>query len=68
VRKRRYPVGKPKYDGPYDGQHRTWTELSLDPDELMLLLGMPKGARLISIGSNAMTGVTITVEEEPLEV
>ena len=66
---RRYPVRKPAHDGaPYAGPCREWTEITYDPDELMLLLGMPEGTRLISIGSNAMTGVKITIEEEPPEV
>lgn len=69
MRTRRYPVGAPAYEAaPYKGPCREWTEITLDADELMLLLGMPKGTRLISIGSNVMTGVTITVEERPLEV
>ena len=68
MRTRRYPVGHPKHDGAlYAGRCREWTEIILDADELMFLLGMPEGTRLISIGSSAMTGVTITVEEDPLE-
>jgi hypothetical protein len=68
MRQRLIPVRHPVHDHTgITGQERIWTELTLDAPELMLLLGMPEGTRLISIGSNAMTGVKITVEE-PLEV
>lgn len=59
-------VCRPVADVPWLPDPREWTEITLEPDELMMLLGMPPGTRLISIGSCAMTGVRITVEE-PLE-
>lgn len=69
MRTRRYPVAQSVADCPaFRDVCREWTEITMDAAELMVLLGMPKGTRLVSIGSNAMTGVTITVEEQPLEV
>lgn len=69
MRTRRYPVRHPVADCPaFRDVCREWTEITLDASELMVLLGMPKGTRLVSIGLSAMTGVTITVEEPPLEV
>lgn len=66
VKARKVPVGKPAYKDAQRGSCREWTEITLDPGELMTLLDMPKDTRLISIGSSAMTGVKITVEE-PME-
>lgn len=63
---RKLPICHPVVESTWCGKARTWTEITCDPDELMSLLGMPVGTKLISIGSNAMTGVKITVEE-PLE-
>lgn len=68
MRTRRYPVRHPVADCPaFKDVCREWTEITVHADELMKLLGMPEGTRLISIGLSVMTGVTITVEE-PMEV
>lgn len=66
MKSRKVPVGQPAYAGTGRGPCREWTEITMDPGELMTLLDMPEGTRLISIGSSAMTGVKITVEE-PME-
>ena len=50
------------------GPARTWTEITLDNDELMALLGKPEGTRLISMRCNSITDEVIITVEEPPEV
>jgi hypothetical protein len=44
---------------------RLWTEVQLDIDELMALLGLPSGTRMISAQYNQ--GVITVTAEEPRE-
>lgn len=58
---------EPKHqDAPYDGPRRMWTEITIDTSDLMALLTMPEGTRLVSMRCNSITDeVIITVEEPP---
>lgn len=68
MQRRTIPVRKPVHDGPYDGRQRKWTELRFDNAEFMTLLGMPEGARLISMRADTINGAVVITVEEPLEV
>jgi hypothetical protein len=52
---------------PYDGPVREWTELRLDYAELMALLSMPEGTRLISMRADTINGAVVITVEQPLE-
>lgn len=66
---RRIPVRRPVHEHiGITGQERTWTELTMDAPELMLLLGMPGGTRLISMRGDTINGAVVITVEEPPEV
>jgi hypothetical protein len=46
---------------------REWTELRLDYAELMALLSMPEGTRLISMRADTINGAVVITVEQPLE-
>lgn len=67
MKSRKIPVCHPVIDSPRCGKARTWTELRLDVSEMMRLLGMPEGTRLISMRGDTINGAVVITVEEPLE-
>jgi hypothetical protein len=65
---RKIPVRAPAHStAPYDGLVREWTELRIDYAEMMALLSMPEGTRLISMRCDTIKGDVVITVEQPLE-